>query len=45
MRNLSFSDKLKAGWSKADLMQYYGLDEKQFGEVIASLERIKVEVE
>ncbi len=44
MKSLSFSTKLKAGWSKADLMRYYALDEKRYKKVLACLERIKVEV-
>lgn len=44
MKEPSFSQRLKAGWSKADLMQYYALDEKQYDKVLICLERIKNEV-
>jgi hypothetical protein len=40
MKDLSFSQRLKAGWSKADLMRYYALDEKQYDKVLASLQGI-----
>ncbi len=41
MTPTSFSDKLKAGWSKTDLMRYYGLDEKRYNKVLECLEGIK----
>jgi hypothetical protein len=41
MKSLSFSQKLKAGWSKADLMRYYAMDEGRYNKVIESLEGIK----
>ncbi|VVB85645.1 Uncharacterised protein [uncultured archaeon] len=44
MKEPSFSQRLKAGWSKTDLMRYYALDEKQYDKVLACLERIKNEV-
>ncbi len=44
MKNTSFIAKLKDGWSKADLMKYYAMDEKQYVKVLESLERIKSEV-
>lgn len=40
MKEPSFSQRLKAGWSKADLMKYYVLDEKQYDKVIACLKGI-----
>lgn len=40
MNPLSFSQRLKAGWSKADLMRYYALDEKQYDKVLACLQVI-----
>jgi len=40
----SFSGRLKAGWSKADLMRYYMLDESRYNKVIESLKGIKSEV-
>ena len=43
MKPLSFSQRLKSGWSKADLMRYYALDESRYNKVIESLERIKNE--
>lgn len=43
MKSLSFSKKLKNGWSKVDLMRYYVMDEKQYDKVLACLERIKSE--
>ena len=40
MKPLSFSQRLKAGWSKADLMKYYAMDEKQYDRVLAFLQGI-----
>ena len=40
MKPLSFSQKFKAGWSKAELMKYYAMDEKQFDKVLACLQGI-----
>ncbi len=37
----SFADKLRAGWSKADLMKYYCLSEEQYNRVTESLKRIQ----
>jgi len=44
MKELSFSSRLKEGWSKADLMRYYALDELQYQKVLVSLQGIKSEV-
>jgi len=43
MRQLSFSQRLKSGWSKEQLMKYYVMDEKHYDKVLASLERIMQE--
>jgi len=40
MKPLSFSQRLNAGWSKADLMHYFALDEKQYDKVITCLNGI-----
>ncbi len=37
---LSFSQRLKAGWTKADLMLFYALNEKQYDKVLACLQEI-----
>jgi hypothetical protein len=44
MKPLSFSGRLKAGWSKADLMRYYLMNELQYQKVLESLQGIKSEV-
>ncbi len=44
MKEPSFSQRLKAGWLKDDLMRYYALDEKQYDKVLACLKQIKNEV-
>ena len=36
----SFSRKLRAGWTKEQLMKYYSLTEAQYEKVIESLEAI-----
>ncbi|MDO8726623.1 MAG: hypothetical protein Q7J35_11200 [Candidatus Methanoperedens sp.] len=41
----SFSQKLKAGWSKAELMKYYVMDEKQYNKVLVCLQEIVKMVE
>ncbi len=41
----SFSDRLRAGWSKEKLMKYYYMSEQQYDRVIACLKRIKAEQE
>ena len=41
----SFSDRLKAGWSKEQLMKHYAMPEQQYDRVIACLKRIKAEQE
>lgn len=38
----SFSEKLKAGMPKADLMRYYALDERQYAKVLVSLQSISI---
>jgi len=40
MKPLSFSQRLKAGWSKADLMRYYALNETQYNKVVECLQEI-----
>jgi hypothetical protein len=39
--NTSFSQKLKAGWPKQDLMNYYALSDVQYDKVLASLDVIR----
>lgn len=39
--NKSFSDKLKAGWSKEQLMKYYCLSEERYNKTIHCLEDIR----
>jgi hypothetical protein len=39
--NKSFSQKLRAGWPKQDLMTYYALSDVQYDKVLASLETIR----
>ncbi len=34
----SFADKLKAGWTKEQLMKYYVLTEQEYGRILDSLE-------
>jgi len=38
----SFSRKLRAGWTKDELMKYYSLTEAQYEKVIESLEAIRI---
>jgi len=40
MKSLSFSQRLNAGWSKADLVKYYALNEGQSQKVIECLQGI-----
>jgi len=40
-RSKSFSDRLKAGATKAELMQHYCISEEQYGKVTACLDRIQ----
>jgi hypothetical protein len=42
MKPLSFSQRLNAGWSKADLMRYFALDEKQYEKVLVCLQSISI---
>ncbi|MCX9074364.1 MAG: hypothetical protein OIN88_06850 [Candidatus Methanoperedens sp.] len=37
----SFSEKLKAGWTKERLTAYYALTEAQYNRIIALLEAIR----
>jgi len=37
----SFSRKLRAGWTKEQLMKYYSMSEAQYEKVIESLEAIR----
>lgn len=39
-KETSFSQKLKAGWTKERLMAYYALTEAQYDRVIESLKAI-----
>jgi hypothetical protein len=39
--NTSFSQKLRKGWQKQDLMTYYALSDVQYDRVLASLETIR----
>ena len=41
MSDLSFSQRLKAGMSKPDLMKYYCLTEGEYDRVIRCLEDLK----
>jgi hypothetical protein len=40
MSSLSFSRRLKAGWTKEQLMKYYCLSEAQYTKVVECLKRI-----
>jgi len=40
-RSKSFSDRLKAGATKEELMKYYYISEEQYGKVTACLDRIQ----
>ena len=37
----SFSRKLRAGWTKEQLMKYYAMSEAQYDRIIESLEAIR----
>ncbi len=39
--NTSFSQKLRAGWTKEQLMAYYALTEAQYEKVIECLKAIR----
>jgi len=39
--NTSFSQKLREGWTKEQLMAYYALTEAQYEKVMECLERIR----
>ncbi len=39
----SFSAKLKAGWSKADMMRYYCLTDNEYEKVHECVQRIQSE--
>jgi hypothetical protein len=41
----SFSEKLRAGWSKEQLMKHYAMPEQQYDRVIACLKQIKAKQE
>jgi hypothetical protein len=43
MKPLSFSQRLNAGWTKAELMRYYALNEGQYQKVLNCLDRITQE--
>jgi hypothetical protein len=38
----SFSQRLKAGWQKSELMAYYCLNETQYQKVVESLQAISM---
>lgn len=38
----SFADKLRAGWTKAQLMEYYGIDDAKYERVLASMEKTRL---
>lgn len=38
----SFADKLRAGWTKVQLMQYYGIDEDKYECILASLDKTRL---
>jgi len=40
-KTLSFSDRLKAGATKEELMKYYYISEEQYGKIAACLDRIQ----
>lgn len=42
-RQTSFSDKIKAGWSKQDIMKYYCLSEDGFEKVLACVKAIQTQ--
>ena len=37
----SFGDKLRAGWTKEELMIYYDIDEEKYDRILASLKIIE----
>jgi hypothetical protein len=37
----SFSQKVKAGWTKEKLMAYYALNEREYEKVVSCLQKIK----
>ncbi len=37
----SFSQKMKAGWTKERLMEYYALSEMEYEKIMKSLRRIE----
>ncbi len=39
-RRGSFADKMRSGWTKEQLMEYYGLDENHYERIISCLEKI-----
>ncbi len=43
MKEPSFSQRLKAGWSKGQLMQFYALTEQQYQKIIASVASVRCE--
>ncbi|MBU4373918.1 MAG: hypothetical protein KKD69_03990 [Euryarchaeota archaeon] len=43
-RTPSFSQRLKAGWTKEQLVKYYCITEAQYERVVACVKRIEQEV-
>lgn len=41
MRQLSFSQRMRAGWSKEQLMKYYVISEQQYERVQVCLNRLQ----
>ncbi len=37
----SFADKLRAGWTKEQLMKYYRIDEEKYEKILTSLKNIE----
>lgn len=42
--SLSFSDRLKAGWTKEHVIKYYCMTEAQYERAVACVKRIEQEV-
>ncbi|MBU4446655.1 hypothetical protein KJ656_16505 [bacterium] len=40
-KNFSFSERVKMGWTKGQIMKYYSMSEKEYEKVIINLKNIK----
>jgi len=40
-KNASFSERLKGGWTKEQLMKYYSLSEEEYERLIVTIRNIK----